>query len=166
MAYPQKRLEDFLGKFGLASDSEAARKAMISRLKDVRDPLERDRIIWSLAGQSKPDAGYRPAAVGAPSRERSVMKPSPQPSGAPSPPQQLRMGKLANFIVPIIFILFGISNIGKALDSWARGGNKEEVFMQLLIGGMFIVFAIVGLFSKKLKDAIEKAREQAQSGGR
>lgn len=166
MAYPQKRLEDFLGKFGLASDSEAARKAMISRLKDVRDPLERDRIIWSLAGQSKPDAGYRPAAGSAPSRERSAVKPSPQPSRSAPPPQQLRMGKLANFIVPIIFILFGISNIGKALDSWARGGNKEEVFMQFLIGGMFIVFALVGLFSKKLKEAIEKAKEQAQSGGR
>jgi hypothetical protein len=166
MAYPQKRIEDFLGKFGLASDSEAARKAMIRRLKDVRDPLERDRIIWSLAGQTKSDVGYRPSAGSAPSRERSSVKPSPQPSRAPSPPQQLRVGKLGNFIVPIIFILFGISNIGRALDSWARGGNKEEVFMQLLIGGMFIVFALVGLFSKKLKEALEKAREQAQGGGR
>lgn len=166
MAYPQKRLEDFLSKFGIAADSEAARAAMIRKLKDVRDPLERDRIIWSLAGQSKPDVGYRPAAGSVPSRERSTVKPSPQPSRAPSPPQQLRVGKLGNFIVPIIFILFGISNIGKALDNWARGADKEEVFMQFLIGAMFIVFALLGLFSKKLKEAMEKAKEQAKGGAR
>lgn len=150
MADPQTRVGGLLGKL-LSGDEESERRDMIRRLKRVRDPLERDRIIWALDGQEKGAVGYRPYSDEKRARPlgRQAEEASPPPAQTPSPSTPFKLGNLLNYAIPVIFIFFGISNIGKALDSWAKGGQQEEVLMQLLIGGMFIVFAIIGLFSKK-----------------
>lgn len=167
-----------LGKLGIALDAESERRYMIRRLKSVKDPAERDRIIWALEGQRREDVGSRPfkakksglfektgekrplpgsleQALGLPS-QGPAERPVEQTMGAPQPP--LKIGNLMGYAVPALFIFFGISNIGRALEGWAKGANNEEVLIQFLIGGMFIVFAVAGLFSKKAKKTLKKER--------
>ncbi len=81
--------------------------------------------------------------------------------GAPpgtSAPQQLRLGNIINYIVPVLFLFFGISNITRAIEAFRAGAEKEEVFVQALIGIGFIVFALAGFFSRKMKKTMEKAK--------
>jgi|GEM_PF-739184 len=176
MADPQNTLGDLLSKFGISmGDSESQRQDMIRRLKTVKDPEERDRLIWSLAGQKKEATGYRPsrgASGRQPKAEKRLEKRpaptsvSPVPSAAPSPGvppatesgQQMRIGNIVNYLVPILFVFFGVSNIAKAVEAFRAGAEKEEVFVQFLIGTGFIVFALGSLFSRKMKKAVEKSK--------
>lgn len=177
MADPQNTLGDLLGKLGLSmGDSESRRQEMIRRLKTVKDPEERDRIIWALSGQSREQTGYRPASrserfgrtVGKLQRAEKRSAPTGISQGAPTaPPQappgtmtppQLRIGNIVNYVVPILFLFFGISNISRAIEAFRAGAEKEEVFVQGLIGIGFIVFALAGFFSRKMKKTMEKAK--------
>lgn len=181
MADPQNTWGDLLGKLGISlGDSEAQRQDMIRRLKTVKDPEERDRIIWALAGQKKEDPGCRPSPGSfgrkpkagrraAPAGKSSVPAAAPSagpfpkiPPSAPTGPagQQLRITGIVNYIVPILFLFFGISNIARAIEAFRAGADKEEIFVQLLIGIGFIVFAAAGLFSRKVKKAMEKSQER------
>jgi hypothetical protein len=181
MADPQNTLGDLLGKLGISlGDSESQRQDMIRRLKTVKDPEERDRIIWALAGQKKEGSGYRPSPGSfgrkpkaerrqAPAGMSSV--PSAPPSAGPfpkAPPslptgpagQQLRITGLVNYIVPILFLFFGVSNIARAIEAFRAGADKEDILVQFLVGIGFIIFAAAGLFSRKVKKAAEKSRER------
>lgn len=177
MSDPQNTLGDLLGKFGISmGDSESRRQDMIRKLKTVKDPIERDQIIWALDGQKNEAAGYRPSSgysgsYGTPEK-RPISEKRPAPistsQGAPttspgappgtSAPPQLRLGNLLNYVVPVLFLFFGISNISRAIEAFRAGAEKEEVFVQGLIGLGFIVFALAGFFSSKKKKAMEKAK--------
>lgn len=171
MADPQNTLGDLLGKFGISmGDSESRRQDMIRRLKNVKDPIERDEIIWALAGQKKEEIGYRPSPGVFGKQPQAEKRPAPvstsqgAPSmspGAPpgtSAPPQMRLANILNYIVPVLFLFFGISNITRAVEAFRAGAEKEEVFVQALIGIGFIVFALAGFFSGKMKKAMEKAK--------
>jgi hypothetical protein len=177
MADLQNPLEDLIGKLGFSlGDSESRRQDMIRRLKTVKDPIERDQIIWALSGQKKEEPGYRP-----PSRKQSyggvfgkqpkaqtrpapvsVSQGAPTMSPGPSPrasaTQPMRLGNILNYIVPVLFLFFGVTNIGRAIEAFRAGAQKEEIFIQLLIGIGFIVFALAGFFSSKMKKSLEKAK--------
>jgi hypothetical protein len=175
MAEPQITLGDLLGKFGISmGDNESRRQDMIRRLKTVKDPEERDRIIWALAGQKKEGGGGVRASTGTswerlkaqsrsapagypsrmPTRPSTTGYPSRTPTGpSPAPPagQLPGLGNIFNYVVPILFVFFGITNISKAIEAFRAGAGKEEVFMQLLIGLGFIAFALMSLFARKVK---------------
>jgi len=180
MADPQNTLGDLLGKFGISiGDSESRRQDMIRRLKTVKDPIERDEIIWALSGQKRHEIGYRPSP-GVPSPDvfgkqptaekrpapistSSTSQGSPGMSpdarrGAASGPPQLRAANLLNYVVPILFAFFGITNIVRAIEAFRAGAEKEEVLVQAVMGIGFIVFALAGFFSGKMKKAMEKAK--------
>ncbi len=183
MADPQNTVGDLLGKFGISiGDSESQRQDMIRRLKTVKDPEERDRLIWALSGQRKEETGYRPSpAFGRRPKTDKMRAPAssypgpfagtsgePAPGPAPQNPTtpeagpQLRLGNVLNYIIPILFVFFGVSNIAKAVEAFRAGAEKEEVLVQLMIGIGFIIFAAMSLFSRKMKKVKERSQGRAR----
>lgn len=130
------------------------RDKIIEKLKDIKDPAQRDMIIWALAGKEKKEqevSKERPAAV-EPSKATSSTTPK-QPQKFPGFPGDAR--KLVGYVVPGMFIFFGLVNIVQALVHYHITGQLEDAVPKLIIGGLFILFGIFSIF---------KAKKQVQSG--
>ena len=125
------------------------RDKIIKRLKDIKDPVQRDRIIWALAGKEKEVMGENPVPV---SPHKGVSPPAGrQEQKRPQLPVNAR--KIINYIFPGLFIFFGLMNIVQALMHFHITGQIEDVIPKLVMGGIFILF---GIF------AIVKAKKQVQ----
>ncbi len=126
------------------------RNKIIKKLKDIKDPAQRDRIIWALDGKEKEVMGEKPAPV-APLKRVST----PVPERSQKHPQlPVSTRKIINYIFPGLFIFFGLMNIVQALMHFHITGQIEDVIPKLVLGGIFILFGMFG---------IVKARKQVQS---
>jgi len=125
------------------------RDKLISKLKTVKNPRERDKIIWALAGKEKDVSDDKPLSVQS-SKTDSTRVPE-QIAGLPKLPIDAR--KLVNYLAPAIFIFFGLVNLVQAIVHFIQTGLIEAAFPQLIMGIMFFIF---GLFS------IAKAKKRVQ----
>ncbi|MBM4270808.1 MAG: hypothetical protein FJ139_01415 [Deltaproteobacteria bacterium] len=120
------------------------RDKLIEKLKTVKDPRERDRIIWALSGQEKSASDEVPA----PSTARPSA-PSPETEKGEKLPQ-LPSGirRIFAYVVPIFFIFFGLINIIQAAMHFLAG-EPEAAVPQLIMGGMFLLFGIISFVKAK-----------------
>ena len=125
------------------------RDKLIRKLKTVKNPRERDKIIWALAGKEKDVSDDKPPSVQS-SKTDSPRVPK-QIAGLPKLPIDAR--KLVNYLAPAIFIFFGLVNLVQAIEHFIQTGLIEAAFPQLIMGIMFFIF---GLFS------IAKAKKRVQ----
>jgi hypothetical protein len=125
------------------------RDKLIRKLKTVNNPRERDKIIWALAGKEKDAFEEKPAQV-QPGRTDSAPVRAQAP-GLPKLPVDAR--KLANYIAPMIFLVFGLINLVQAAMTFIREGRIDAAFPHLIMGALFFIF---GFFS------IYKAKKRAQ----
>ncbi len=153
MAPPQLRLKDVLRKIGAKSSEmdEYERADMIRRLKYVKDPVERDRIIWALEGRKKDEhAEFSPAK-----EEEKPLAIDTQPAKRAPGTQvslQTKIGELMGYLIPAFFVFFGLTRIIQAIGRMSeKGAERNQIFMELFVGALFIVFAISALFANKLK---------------
>ena len=134
-------------KPGVWRDME--RDKLIRKLKTVKNPRERDKIIWALAGKEKDASEEMPAqAQSGKTDSAPVREPVP---GLPKLPIDAR--KLVNYLAPAIFLFFGLVNLVQAVAHFIETGRIEAAFPQLIMGTMFFIF---GLFS------IAKAKKKVQ----
>jgi hypothetical protein len=125
------------------------RDKLIRKLKTVKNPRERDKIIWALAGKEKDALEETPAQI-----QSGKTNPTPvreQVPGLPKLPIDAR--KLVNYLAPAIFLFFGLVNLVQAVVHFIQTGQIEAAFPQLIMGIMFFVF---GFFS------IAKAKKRVQ----
>lgn len=131
--------------------TEKDRQELINKLKKVRDPRERDRIIWALAGQEEtvfrsanPDVPPPRSAPGRPKPER------PAPGKAPDlrnmPQINVDAKRLLGFVVPAFFLIFGLVRIGKAVLNYIASQNIETEITGLITGGIFLIIGLAGIF--------------------
>jgi len=125
------------------------RDKLIRKLKTVKNPSERDKIIWALAGKEKDALKETPAQVQSGKTNSTPVR--EQVPGLPKLPIDAR--KLVNYLAPAIFIFFGLVNLVQAIAHFIQTGLIEAAFPQLIMGIMFFVF---GFFS------IAKAKKRAQ----
>ena len=125
------------------------RDKLIRKLKAVKNPRERDKIIWALAGKEK-DAFEEKPATAQPSKVNQAPVGGQVP-GLSKLPVDAR--KLVNYIAPALFLFFGLINLVQAVGHFIETGQIEAAFPQLIMGVMFLVF---GLFS------IAKAKKRVQ----
>ena len=125
------------------------RDKLIRKLKTIKSPRERDKIIWALAGKEKDVSYDKPPSVQS-SKTDSTRVPE-QIAGLPKLPIDAR--KLVNYLAPAIFIFFGLVNLVQAIVHFIQTGLIEAAFPQLIMGIMFFIF---GLFS------IAKAKKRVQ----
>ena len=125
------------------------RDKLIRKLKTVKNPRERDKIMWALAGKEKDAFEEKPAQA-----QQGKVNPAPfggQAPGLPKLPVDAR--KLVSYLAPALFLIFGLINLVQAVGHFIETGRIEAAFPQLIMGVMFLVF---GLFS------IAKAKKRVQ----
>ncbi|HVO67038.1 MAG TPA: hypothetical protein VMT12_11190 [Syntrophales bacterium] len=121
------------------------RDRIIKKLKDIKDPKERDRIIWALAGKEKNEVSERPDAVK--QRITAPSLPSEQAKRLPQAPLNAR--KLLNYVVPGFFLFFGLVNLIQAIMQYHLTGQLDAAIPQLIMGTIFLLFGIIGIFKAK-----------------
>jgi hypothetical protein len=127
------------------------RQELINKLKKVRDPRERDRIIWALAGQE--EAVFRSANPDVPPPRSAPGRPGPE-RPAPGKTQDLRnippinidAKRLLGFVVPAFFLIFGLVRIGKAVLNYIASQDIETEITGLITGGIFLIIGLAGIF--------------------
>lgn len=121
---------------------------LLEKLKVVKDPMERDRIIWALAGLEKDSTGAAPIQV---ESRKTILSPTPEQKQTPSVlPTGIR--QLFVYFVPGLFLFFGLTNLLQAVMHILPSGNIEAAIPQLIMGTIFLIFGIVGFI---------RARKQA-----
>ena len=126
------------------------RDKLIRKLKTVKNPRERDKIIWALAGKEKDTLKETPPPVQS-GKADATTPVRGQMQGLPKLPIDTR--KLINYLAPAILLFFGIVNLVQAILYFIQTGRIEAAFPQLIMGIMFFVF---GFFS------IAKAKKRVQ----
>jgi len=117
------------------------RDKLIRRLKTVRDPRERDRIIWTLAGKDKAVLEEKPAPVQAGRPDSTPVQ--GQVPGLPKLPTDSR--RLVSYLAPAILLFFGVVNLVQAIVHFMQTGQIEAVFPQLILGVIFFLFGFFSL---------------------
>jgi len=121
------------------------RDKLIRKLKTVKNPRERDKIIWALAGKEKDVFEEKPAPA-----QPGKVNQAPvgeQVPGLPKLPVDAR--KLVNYIAPALFLFFGLINLVQAVGHFIETGRIEAAFPQLIMGIMFFVFGIFSFAKAK-----------------
>jgi hypothetical protein len=116
------------------------RDKLIRKLKTVKNPRERDKIIWALAGKEKDASEETPAQVQSGKTNSTPVR--EQVPGLAKLPIDAR--KLVNYLAPAFFLFFGLVNLVQAVAHFIETGRIEAAFPQLIMGIMFFIF---GLFS-------------------
>lgn len=130
---------------------EKDRRELINKLKKVRDPRERDRIIWALAGQEEavfynanPDVPPSRSASGLPEPKRPV--PGKTQDLRNIPPINVDAKRLLGFVVPAFFMIFGLVRIGQAVLNYVASQDIETEITGLITGGIFLIIGLAGIF--------------------
>ena len=114
------------------------RRALIDRLKKVRDPRERDRIMQVLASHELGAPGRTSQAEAGP----EAAEPAAGTERAKAPPKAA--GLMLGLIVPGSFIAFGLMYIVNALIRLTSGQGDHDAMVQLVMGGVFLIFGFAG----------------------
>jgi hypothetical protein len=133
------------------------KKRIIEKLKTIKDPVERDRLMWALSGLDKETGmtghqSHLPEQTIADSQPETDLK-------LPTPFAGIR--NLFVYFVPGLFILFGISNLLGALSHIFVGNRVESVIRQLIMGTIFLLIGFVSL--KKAKKRLRQPDQETDS---
>jgi len=127
------------------------REKMIEKLKNIKDPIERDRTIWALSGYENDVIGKTP--LSAEPFKTLQSGPPEHTQNLPEVPPGVR--HLFSYLVPGLILLFGLINILQALMHILPSGNVQEAIPQLIMGGIFVLFGISGII--KARKQVTKA---------
>ncbi|MCX5841442.1 MAG: hypothetical protein NTY16_08325 [Deltaproteobacteria bacterium] len=135
-------------------NSEADRKQLIKKLKSVKDPRERDRIIWALAGheQKSPDdttPAVQPGKTtpGKPMDLRNLPKITIDPK------------RMLGLVVPGFFTIFGVAYIAQSILNYLATRRIEPEIPRLITGGIFVIIGLAGLLKAiKIKELLNEGK--------
>ena len=132
--------------------TEKDRREIINKLKKIKDPRERDKILWALEGVEETYSHHAPSPAPPSIPETSRPAPGHQaPSGAPGrrdvPRINIAAGRMFAFVVPAFFVLFGLIRIGKAALNYITSQDIEAEMTGLITGGIFLIIGLAGVFS-------------------
>jgi hypothetical protein len=136
--------------------SEKDRRGLIEKLKKVRDPRERDRIIWALAGQEddlinikQRFHNVRQTAVPGAAPVQTKQK-KPASGKAPDlrniPRINVNTQRILGFVLPVFFLIFGLVRIAQALLNYMASGQIEPEVSSLVTGGFFLIVGLAGMY--------------------
>lgn len=129
---------------------EKDRREIIQKLKNIKDPRERDRLLWTLEGQESvfhdahPDVPPSRSVPGWPKPERPVSENEAVPKNLPKMATDAK--RVIGVVVPAFFIIFGLVNIGRALLNYFAFEEIEAEIPRLIMGGIFLIMGLTGLF--------------------
>jgi hypothetical protein len=133
---------------------EADRKQLIKKLKSVKDPRERDRIIWALAGHEQKSLDDATPAVqpgkttpGKPMDLRNLPKITIDPK------------RMLGLVVPGFFTIFGIAYIAQSILNYLATRRIEPEIPRLITGGIFVIIGLAGFLKAiKIKELLNEGK--------
>lgn len=136
------------------------KQKLVEKLKKVKDPIERDRLMREIAGCE--DIGK----FGEFTKKENLKaddRPPPQEERQAIPQLPINVREMLAYVVPGFLIFFGLINLAQALGRILPTGRYEDAMPQLIVSGALLLFGITGIFSarKKIRDM---KREEAGSG--
>jgi hypothetical protein len=135
--------------------TERDRRELIQKLKKIKDPRERDRILWALAGQEQEVFHSAPLPAQSPARppRPAPRRPEPErpaPSKAPDlrnmPQINIDAKRMIGFVFPAFFAIFGLVRIGKAVLNYIASQDIEAEITGLITGGIFLIIGLAGIY--------------------
>ena len=144
---------------------ERDRRELIEKLKRIKDPRERDRIIWALAGQEEAffHNAPSPAQLPTPPPRPAPRRPEPErpaPGKAPDmrnmPQINIDAKRLLGFVVPAFFAIFGLVRIGQAVLNYIASQDIEAEITGLITGGIFLIIGLAGIFRAMQRPQIKQ----------
>jgi hypothetical protein len=130
--------------------SEQDRREIISKLNKIKDPRERDRMIWMLAGQeesmpqsARPDMPPSRPVSGRRKPERPV--PTDEPDLRNIPKTSADPKRMFGLVVPAFFVIFAMVQIGRAILNFLATQEIETEIPRLITGGIFLIIGLVGV---------------------
>lgn len=132
--------------------TERDRRELIQKLKKVKDPRERDKILWALAGQEEavfhsdqPAAPpYKTAPMQRPAPEKRVPDKAPDRQNMPQIDTDAK--RMLGFAVPVFFVIFGLVRLGQAALNYFASRDIEAEIQGLITGGIFLIIGLAGVF--------------------
>jgi hypothetical protein len=131
--------------------TEKDRRELIQKLKKIKDPRERDRILWALAGQEESVFHSAPSPV--PSSRAEPRRPEPEKPASGKTPDLRNMPqintaakRMFSFVIPAFFAIFGLIRIGQAVLNYIASRDIEAEMQSLVTGGIFLVIGLAGIF--------------------
>lgn len=131
--------------------TERDRRELINKLKKIKDPRERDRVLWVLAGQEE-DVFRSTHLTATPSRLEPVRQKTERPASSKAPEQRdmpeinIDAKRMLGLVVPAFFILFGLIRIGQAAMNYIASQDIEAEISGLITGGIFLIIGLAGVF--------------------
>lgn len=133
---------------------EADRKQLIKKLKSVKDPRERDRIIWALAGhEQKSSDDTTPAA------QPGKMTPGKPMDLRNFPKITIDPKRMLGFVVPGFFMIFGIAYIAQSIMNYLATRRIDQEIPRLITGGIFVIIGLTSfLKATKIKELLNEGK--------
>jgi hypothetical protein len=135
---------------------EADRNQLIRKLKSVKDPRERDRIIWALAGQEQKsfdDTNPTPAA------QTGKMTPGKPMDLRNLPKIIIDPKRMLGFVVPGFFTIFGIAYIAQSILNYLATRRIDQEIPRLITGGIFVIIGLAGFLKAiKIKELLNEGK--------
>ena len=135
---------------------EADRKQLIKKLKSVKDPRERDRIIWALAGQEQKsfdDTNPTPAA------QTGKMTPGKPMDLRNLPKIIIDPKRMLGFVVPGFFMIFGIAYIAQSIMNYLATRRIDQEIPRLITGGIFVIIGLASFLKAiKIKELLNEGK--------
>jgi hypothetical protein len=133
---------------------EADRKQLIKKLKSVKDPRERDRIIWALAGHEQ-----KPLDDTTPAVQPGKMTPGKPMDLRNLPKITIDPKRMIGFVVPGFFTIFGIAYIAQSILNYLATRRIETEIPRLITGGIFVIIGLAGLLKAiKIKERLNEGK--------
>ena len=133
---------------------EADRKQLIKKLKSVKDPRERDRIIWALAGhEQKSSDDTTPAA------QPGKMTPGKPMDLRNLPKIIIDPKRMLGFVVPGFFMIFGIAYIAQSIMNYLATRRIDQEIPRLITGGIFVIIGLASFLKAiKIKELLNEGK--------
>ena len=128
------------------------RQILINRLKTIRDPRERDRIIRLLARMEQ----YGPGKIQESAEDKwsiQVQAKGPAEAREPAEAMEKNVPKGASFMlryaVPGFFIIFGLIYIAQALMRLISDEGGQVDLPQIMMGALFLFFGVISFLKAR-----------------
>ena len=133
---------------------EADRKQLIKKLKSVKDPRERDRIIWALAGQEQKSFDDTTPAV-----QPGKMTPGKPMDLRNFPKITIDPKRMLGFVVPGFFMIFGIAYIAQSIMNYLATRRIDQEIPRLITGGIFVIIGLASFLKAiKIKELLNEGK--------
>ena len=133
---------------------ETDRNQLIRKLKSVKDPRERDRIIWALAGhEQKSSDDTTPAA------QPGKMTPGKPMDLRNFPKITIDPKRMLGFVVPGFFMIFGIAYIAQSILNYLATRRIDQEIPRLITGGIFVIIGLASFLKAiKIKELLNEGK--------